>query len=386
MFATYMRLLHYLRPHRRGFGVAVFFMVVLAATTGVYAYLIGPVLEFLMTGGEKGAEAAGRVLPLLDLASLDREKALLVLPVALFGVAILKGVAYLGQFYFMGMTGQRVVVDLRKDLFRHLLTLPPAWFERHHSGDLSTRFTNDINKVEMGVTYAVASMIRDSLQVLVLLAVAFSLDWRLSLLAFGVMPVILYPVIRFARRLRSVTRESNVIVGGIGELIHETLVGIRVVQAFTMEAYEARRFDAANDAYVRVMRRSFLVRGASTPTMEVLGVGGLAMALYWATSGIAAGSVSPAHLLSFFATVVLLYMPVKNLGTLGQFAVTGAASAERVFEVLDAEAEIADADDAVALEHFEEALTFEKVRFAYQTKAGHARLALDAIDLTLEKG
>ena len=87
-----------------------------------------------------------------------------------------------------------------------------------------------------------------------------------------------------------------------------------------MEPYEIRRFDAANDAYVKVMRRSFFVRGASTPTMEVLAVAGLAFAIHWATTGIAAGSLSAAHLLSFFATVVLLYMPLKSLGKLGQFA------------------------------------------------------------------
>ncbi|MDF1565641.1 MAG: ABC transporter transmembrane domain-containing protein [Deltaproteobacteria bacterium] len=386
MIATYLRLLRYLKAHRPGFAVAVIFMVILAGTTGVYAFLVGPVLEFLMTGGEKGAEAAGKILPLLEAASLEREDALVALPVALFVVAVLKGIAYLGQFYFMGMTGQRVVVDLRKDLFRHLLTLPPAWFDHHHSGDIATRFTNDINKVEMGVTYAVASMIRDGLQVIVLLVVAFTLDWRLSLIAFFILPFILIPVVRFARRLRSVTTDANVIVGGIGELILETLGGIRVVQAFTMEDYESRRFGEANDAYVRVMRKSFLVRGASTPTMEILGVGGLAIALYWATSGIASGTLSPAHLLSFFATVVLLYMPVKNLGKLGQFAVTGAASAERVFEILDAEAEIADAPGAVALERFEEGITFEGVRFAYRTETGSLRQALDGIDLELPKG
>jgi len=386
MLQIYLRLLRRLGEHRAGFLTGAFFMMVLALTTGLYAYLAGPVLEFLMSGGEKGVGDIGSVIPGIDLEHLDREQAMKMLPILLIGIAVIKGVSYLGQFYFMGMTGQRVIVDLRRRLYAHLLTLPPAWFDRHHSGDIAARFTNDIAKVEMAVTYALASMIRDSLQVVVLLVVAFMLDWRLSILSFGVLPGIAIPVVRFAKSLRAVTSGANIVVGKLGELLHEVLGGIRVVQAFTMEPYEVRRFDEANAEYLGLMRRSYFVRGASSPTMEVLAVAGFAAAIWYATGGISRGEINAAHFMSFFMTVALLYPAIKSLGRLGPFIVTGAASAERVFEILDTVSEIqspgGDEEELV----FEHALRFEQVSFSYQCSDGGQKVALSEIELELEKG
>ena len=365
MIRTYLRLLTYLRPHLTGFFAAVACMVVLALTTGLYAYLVGPMLEFLVTGGQEGVDAVARLLPSVDLSGLDRQALLLLMPGIILATGVVKGASYFGQFYLMGMTGQKVVVDLRRHLFSHLLDLSPAWFTRHHSGDLISRFTNDIAKVETAVTYAVTSIIRDALQVVVLVGVAFYLDWRLSILAFGVIPVTLFPIVRFARRLRRVTGHSNEVMGRITERIHEAIGGIRTVQAYGREDFERARFDALNEDFVRVMRRSFLVRGLSTPTMEVMAVTGVAVTLWLASDAIAAGTLDAAKFLSFFATIMLMYQPVKSLGRLGQFVVTGAASAERIFEVLDARPEIVEAEDARPVRGLEEALRFEHVGFSY---------------------
>ncbi|RMG13566.1 MAG: ABC transporter ATP-binding protein [Deltaproteobacteria bacterium] len=381
---TYLRLLGYLRPHLPGFFAAIGCMVVLALTTGVYAYLVGPVLEFLVTGGQKGVDAVARLLPSVDLSQLDREAVLWVLPAVILLTGLLKGASYFGQFYLMGMTGQKVVVDLRRHLFAHLLALSPGWFTRHHSGDLISRFTNDIAKVETAVTYAVTSILRDALQVIVLVGVAFYLDWRLSILAFGVIPLTLFPIVRFARRLRRVTGHSNEVMGQITERIHEAIGGIRIVQAYGQEAAERERFDRLNDDFVRVMRRSFLVRGLSTPTMEVMAVTGVALTLWLAGDAIARGTLDAAKFLSFFATIMLMYQPVKSLGRLGQFVVTGAASAERIFEILDQHPEIHDAPDAVAAPRFEHGVRFEEVSFSYQGPEGPK--VLDRVSFEIARG
>ena len=388
MVRVYLRLLRYLKPYKKGLAAALVCMVTLALTTGLYAYLVGPVLQFLLTGGQKGLAAVSRIVPHVDLSHLDKKEVLLILPVMVFLVALVKGVSYFGQFFFMGMTGQKVIVDLRRHLFRHLLGLSPGWFTADHSGDLISRFTNDVMQVQTAVTYAATSIVRDTLQIIVLLGVAFYLDWRLSVLAFGIIPATLYPIVRFARRLRKVTKQSNTVMGRITEIIHEVIGGIRVVQAFTMEPWENARFDAENDHFLSVMRRSFLVRGASTPTMEVMAVAGLSVTLWYATSAIGRGDLDPAKFLSFFATVMLMYQPVKSLGRLQNFIITGAASAERIFEILDTAPEIADAPGAVDLAPFAEALRFEDVRLVYGRAGGGGpgTEALQGIDLTIEKG
>jgi ATP-binding cassette, subfamily B, bacterial MsbA len=382
LFQAYRRLLGYLRAYVPGLVGAVACMVLLALTTGLYAYLVGPVLEFLMTGGERGLSAIGRLVPSLDPSALDRDTVLIVLPLSMVAVGLLKGIAYFGQFYLMGVTGQKVVVDLRRHLYRHLVSMPAGWFARRHSGDLISRFTHDVVAVETAVTYAAASIFRDGMQVLVLLGLSFYLDWRLALIAFGVIPITLYPLVRFARRLRKHTGDSNRLMGRISERVHETVAGIRVVQAYGMEAQEIRRFDDENDDYVRVMKRSFLVRAVSSPTMELMAVTGLAAILWYATSAVATGGLEASAFLSFFATVMLMYQPVKSLSRMGQFIVTGATSAERIFEVLDSEPGIRDAPDAEALPPISEAIRFENVTFAYEAD----RPALTGIDLALEKG
>ncbi len=382
IFRAYRRLLGYLRPYVPGLVGAIICMVVLALTTGLYAYLVGPVLEFLMTGGEKGLAAVGRILPSMDMAALDRDVVIVALPLLLIGVGIVKAIAYFGQFFLMGMTGQRVVVDLRRHLYRHLLSLPAGWFARRHSGDLISRFTHDVMAVETAVTYAAASIFRDGMQVLVLLALSFYLDWFLALMAFGVIPLTLYPLVRFARRLRKHTGESNKLMGRISERVHETVAGIRVVQAYGMEEREIDRFDRENDDYVSVMRRSFMVRAASSPTMELMAVTGLAAILWYATSTVAAGGIEPSAFLSFFATVMLMYQPVKSLSRMGQFVVTGATSAERIFEVLDTEPSIRDSSGATELVGVKEAIRFEKVEFAYE----EGRPVIREVDLSIEQG
>ncbi|MFW5878999.1 MAG: ABC transporter ATP-binding protein, partial [Myxococcota bacterium] len=382
ILSAYRRLLGYLRPYLPGLVGAVVCMVILAATTGLYAYLVGPVLEFLMTGGERGVAAAGRLLPNLDLAALERETVMVVLPLMMVAVGVVKGLSYFGQFFLMGMTGQRVVVDLRRHLFRHLLSMPAGWFSRRHSGDLISRFTHDVVQVETAVTYAAASVFRDGMQVLVLLALSFYLDWRLALIAFGVIPVTLYPLIRFARRLRKHTGDSNRLMGRISERVHEMVAGIQVIQAYGMEAAEARRFDEENAGYVRVMRRSFLVRAISSPTMELMAVMGLAAVLWYATSAVAEGGIEAGAFLSFFATVMLMYQPVKSLSRMGQFIVTGATSAERIFEVLDSEPQIRDEEDAIDIPSLARSICYEKVSFAYEP----GRPVLHDVELELPRG
>ncbi len=379
---AYRRLLGYLRPYLPGLLGAVVCMVVLAMTTGMYAYLVGPVLEFLMTGGERGLGAVGRVIPTVDLAALDRDTVMVVLPVMMVLVAVVKSIAYFGQFFLMGVTGQRVVVDLRRHLYRHLISMPAGWFAKRHSGDLISRFTYDVRAVETAVTYAAASIFRDGMQVIVLLALSFYLDWRLALIAFGVIPLTLYPLVRFARRLRKHTGDSNRLMGKISERIHETVGGIRVVQAYGMEDREISRFDKENEDYVRVMRRSFVVRAASSPTMELMAVTGMAAILWYATSQVATGGMEASAFLSFFATVMLMYQPVKSLSKMGQFIVTGATSAERIFEVIDMQSEISDAKNAVELPPIRKAIRFERVSFAYEP----GRMVLHDIDLEIEKG
>ncbi len=383
--APYLRLLGFVAPYRARFLAALGCMVVLAATTAAYVNLLGPVLAFLFTGRASVVGSLSRFLPAsVDLAAwaerVPRERLIMLFPLLITGVAVVKGIAYFGQFYLMGMVAQRVIVDLRTALFEHVLHLSPSFFARRHTGDLMSRFSADVASVETAVSYAVSSYLRDGLTVVVMLVNCFILDWRLSLMAFVAVPVTLLPIVRFAKRLKRVTQQSQSTLGRISELVSEALSGMRVVQAFGMQRWESERFREENRRWLRIMRRSFFVRALSSPVMEILGAGGIALAIAWVGPRMVTGSLSPEKFLSFVAAVLLLYTPVKQLGKVGQLALQGAASAERIFEVLDARTGVPDTGTRV-LPPFSREIRFEGIGFTY----GDAPV-LHGVSLTLRKG
>jgi ATP-binding cassette, subfamily B, bacterial MsbA len=381
---AYLRLLRFAAPYRWRFATALGCMAVLALTTAAYVNLLGPVLEFLFTGRTQAVASLGRFVPGVDVASwlarVDRERVLHVLPWVILAVAVVKGAAYFGQFYLMGMVSQRVIADLRTAMFEHLLRLSPSFFARRHSGDLMSRFSSDVGSVETAVSYAVSSYIRDGLTIVVMLVNCFVLDWRLSLMAFVAVPATLVPIARFAKRLKRVTQQSQSALGRIAELVQEAVSGVRVVQAFGMEAWEAGRFKDENRRWLHIMRRSFVVRALSSPLMEVMAAAGLALAISWVGGRILRGELEPGKFFSFVAAVLLLYGPVKQVGKVGQMALQGGAAAERIFEILDARSGVPDTGRAV-LAPFSRELRFEDVSFSYGD-----RPVLAGVSLALAKG
>src|SRR5882762_2856460 len=326
---NYRRLLAAVRPHAGLLVLAIASMVALAAATGLFSWLVGPMFQYVFRGGELGSTSLPW-LPHLDRGELQR-----ALPLLILGIALVRGAAYFGQFYSMGMLGQRVVADLRRALQEKLLALPPAFFARASSGDLLSRFASDVAAVEFAVTYGLASYLRDGMQVLVLLGVSFALDWRLAVFAFVAVPLTVYPIVRFARRLRRIAVRGQEQIGGLYTLLHEALQGVRIVQAFGMERYEADRFRVEQDRFLGTMRRSFFVRAIFTPTLELMAAVGIAATVVLAARAVELGRLQPERVISFLATIVLLYQPLKNLGGTGQGVTQGLAGAQRLYEVLD---------------------------------------------------
>jgi subfamily B ATP-binding cassette protein MsbA len=381
---SYFRLFAFAAPHKWRFAAALVCMFVLASATSAYMHLMGPALDFLFTGSTGSAASFAKLLPGVDvdafLADVDRRTMLVVFPFVVFLVALVKGLAYFGQFFLMGTASQRIVADVRRKLFDHLVSLAPAFHTRRHSGDIMARFNNDIQMVQIAVTDAIATYLRDGITVVVMLVNCFILDWRLSLIAFGAVPVTLVPVVRIARRLRRTTGESVATLGYISEIVLETLGGIRVVQAFGMQRWESSRFADANRRLLKFERRITAVRAFSSPLMEVMAAAGLALAIFWAGGQILDGRLQAAKFFSFVTAVLLLYQPVKQLGRVGQMAILGAASAARIFEIVDAKTPVPDEGKDV-LPPFREAIRFEGVRFAYDD-----RVVLHGLDLEIGKG
>ncbi|HVE81302.1 MAG TPA: ABC transporter ATP-binding protein [Myxococcales bacterium] len=299
---------------------------VAAAATALYAYLIGPLLKAVLTEGP--LELGGVAVERGDLA--------LVFPAAIVGVAVVKALAQWLQGGWMQSVGQKVMADLRRDLHADLLELPPRFYEERHSGELLSRLTADVAQVEFAVTQALSSYVKDGLQVLALLGLCLVKDVRLFLLTFLVIPAATVPVARFARSLKKVATRAQASLGSLSQLAAEQLHNLPVVQGYGGEARALARFDAEQAGYLATMRRSLFIRGAFTPTVEVLGIIGAALAIGAGASAVAREPALAEKLLSFLGAALLMYQPLKALSGTYSLVMQGLGAAARLFEVEDA--------------------------------------------------
>ncbi|RKG68919.1 ABC transporter ATP-binding protein [Corallococcus sp. CA054B] len=366
---VYRRLLGYLRPYRRLLLAGTLASLTAAAATAAYAWIVGPLLRAVLTGAP--VTVAG--MTLAPEALLSR------LPLLVVAVALVKATAQFLQGGLMQRLGQRVMADLRGFLYGRLLAQPPAFFEQRHSGELVSRFTSDVPLVEFSVTQALSSYVRDGLQICALLATCFLIDAKLFLLTFVVVPVTVVPVSRFARSLKKVATRSQANLGALSAITAEQLQNLPVVQAYGTVPRALESFDAEAEAYLAEMRRSLFIRGAFSPTVELLGIVGVAVAVAWGARAVSMDPTLAGRLLSFMAAALLLYQPVKSLsGTLSQ-VLTGLAAAERLFALADSPVPPDVGAEAPPLSR---ALELSGVRATYSD----GREALKGVDLTIPAG
>jgi subfamily B ATP-binding cassette protein MsbA len=377
LIAALQRLYALGRPHRGLLWRSFIFMAIVGLTTGAYAWLMGPALHFLLTGGTRGLDALAALWP--GLATLDRARALWVLPLVALIIGAVKGIAYLGQFYTVGLFGQRVVIDLRRTVFTRLLGLSPRQLSGQLQGDLLGRFTSDVAAVEAAATYTLASYFRDTLQIVILAAVAFSLAWKLALVLVVAVPIAAWPAARLSRAVLARLREGQQAMGQLSAQVHEGVGALRTLQVFNAHQAELGRFDRKAGALRRALERAGWTGAATPGVMEILaaisiaGVIGLSVGF---------GFAGPEQLVSFIAAIVLAYQPAKDLGRLSGFGLQAAAALERLDAVLALVPPVADAPGAVKLGPLRERIAVRDVRFDW----ADGRPALSGATLEIPRG
>lgn len=358
----YKRLLEFLRPYIGRLGVAMACMVVLAATTAGMAWLLQPALDQALSG---------------------KTKYIFYIPIAVIALYTVKGAAYFGQAYLMGWIGQRVIYDLRNQIYNRLTTQSLNFFAHRKTGELLARISYDVTLVQSAVSTSVTALMRDTMTIVFLIGVIFYQDWLLALIAMAVFPVIIYPILRFGRKMRSATYDGQVVMGEMSSLIEETVGGIRVVKAFGMEDYERGRFRDLIGGFMKHQMRIFRVNAMSFPIMELVAGFGIAGVLFYGGLRVAAGEATAGTLMSFLAAVIMLYEPVKRLSGANNQIQQGLAAAERIFDILDEEIIVSDAPDAKLLNDFQDAISFESVGLRY---TGADKPVLSDINLEVKAG
>jgi subfamily B ATP-binding cassette protein MsbA len=342
----YRRLLEFVKPHWTRLAGAMVCMLFVSAATSASAFLVKPVLD--------------DVFFKKDLTMLK------LIPLAIVGLFVLKGLFDYGQAYLMSYVGQRIIADLREKIYNHLQSLSLSFFTRNPTGVLMSRITNDVGLVQGAVTDAVTGLLKDLFTIIGLVGVVFYRDWRLAIVALVVFPLAVYPIFKFGRKLRSYSTRSQTTMGDISTILMETISGNRIVKAFNMEDYERTRFANENRRLFGILMKSVRVRAVSHPLMETLGGLGIGFIVFYGGYNVVKGVATPGTFFSFLAALLMLYEPVKRLSGVNNTIQQGLAAASRIFEVLDTVPEIRSKPQARVLTSLSKGIQYQDVSFKYE--------------------
>ncbi len=356
------RVLAYLRPYFWPYFVgAMICMVLFSATNGVMPFLVRAIFDDIFTN--KNAVMLG------------------LLPGVILGTFVIRGVLQFGSTYLSDYVGNRIITDLRNQLNEHIQHLSLSFFNRQSTGAILSRVSNDVFVIGNALTDTVASVLRDSVSLVVLVVVAFWHDWLLSLIAFVVFPASILPIIRMSKKLRRFARKRQTSLGKLTALLQETVQGNRVVKAFGMENYEKRRFAEESEALFRLAMKVVRIRAFTTPMLEILAAFGIAGVVWYGGHSVITGGRTQGAFLAFLTALFLLYDPFKSLGKANTTLQQGLAAADRVFEVLDAVPEVQDRPHARALNGVRHGLELVGVSFTYGSE-----MVLQDVHLTIRCG
>lgn len=339
------RLLAYLSPYK--LVVAVSFVLVLLVSA---LKLVGPILTKI---------AIDDHIAIGDMPGLNRIALIYVLAlIAQFVISYF-------QVYIMNMAGQRVLADMRREIFSHLQRLHPSFFDKNPVGRLVTRVTTDVDALNELFTSGVVTIFGDIFMLVGIMGVLIYLDWRLALATFAVLPALFAATMIFKRRVRGVYRKVRTRIAMLNAFIQENVVGMTVVQLFRQEERKFERYSELNEQHTEAHLESILHYAIFYPVVEVLSAVAIALIVWYGGGRILLGALTLGGLVAFIQYSEKFFRPISDLSEKFNILQGAMASSERIFGLLDARNELSVPDVPVTPEHQDGSVVFDNVSFAY---------------------
>ena len=298
-------------------------------------------------------------------------------------VFAIKGLFFFGHNYSVGHLVQSLIVKLRQQLFDHLVNLSLTFFNRSKTGDLISRFTNDLHVFQNMLQVGVTGPFRDIPQFFLLLGIMFFRSWQLALVTMIIIPVAIFFIQIFGQRNKVAVSQRQISFGDLSSLLVETISGIRVVKAFGMEKYESKRFKDANDDLYKNHMRSIMIDSYSYPVIEIIGAAAGATIVAYGGYLIINDQITAGDFTSFVISFFLLNEPVKKLNGFNLKLQEGIAAVQRIFNILDVKDDIVISPDATKLTSFDREINLNIQAFHYPDQD---EPAVKDFQLTLQKG
>lgn len=357
----YRRLLSYVVPYWRVFLLSIISMIVLAGSD--------PAIPALMQ-------------PLLNGAFIEKDpETIAIMPFLFIALFAIRGLAAYVSNLSLNWVANKVIMDLRQEMFNRMIDFPASYYDQHTSGNLISRFTYDVTQIKEASTNAISTLVRDSLSVLGLLGWMFYVDWLMALICLLSAPVIYVIVVIIKRRIRKMSRKVQETMGSIHDVLAESFDGQKVIKLYGGQVTEKQRFFITINDHRRFAMKFIQASVATGPAIQMITAVLLAIIIYVATKQAISGSLNTGDFVSFFAAIAMIMGPLKRLASVNEHIQKGLAACESIFSTLDAEIE--PQTGSKELSNVKGKIEFSNVSYSYPAAETNA---LNKISLKIAPG
>jgi len=353
---------NYIRPLKRKLTLALLCMIITACTTAVSAWIIQPALDYIF---------------------IDKNYNMLyIIPLAIIANSIINGVASFYESVIMKRAGQQIVSNIQMELYEHLIHADLKFLTKYPSGNLISRFTNDINVLKNTTSEIFTGIIKEFFTLIGLIGLMFYQSFSLTLVILIIFPLAFYPVVRLGKRMRKISRNMQEKLGDFTVRLDETFQNIKVIKSYCRENYEISRAKAIIDKFLSIFKKAAYVESASSPIMEILGGLAIASVIFYGGLQAIKGETTSGAFVSFIAALLLAYKPLKSLSKLNTIMQEGLTASKRLFLMLDVEPEvkIEESQTIANLSQFD--VQFINVFFSYKDNQN----ILNSINIDIKQG
>ncbi len=371
----------FIAPYKMRLFLALFFMILAATSTTAFPYMLKPIIDHGFSN--------------------PNITQLIVVCVAVFFVFVIKGGSSYGESVVMTYVGQRIISDIQNNLFKHLMNSDLGYFHKTPTGELISRFTNDVNMMRSAMATTLIGFGKDTITLVCLIVLMFMRDPILASIAFFVFPAAIFPILKIGRRMRKVTFNTQDEHAALTNQLNQVFQGIRVIKAYGMEKAESRYIENQINKIFELIHKATRVRSASHPIMEILAGFAIVSVIAYGGFQVMHGTRTAGDFASFVFALFLVYDPLKRLSNLNANLQEGLAASFRIFEILDmkpsivtpaepygvnrtqGESEFSGARNFSGEPNFSGEIEFKDVTFTYP---GQKRVVLDALSFEAKKG
>ena len=353
---------NYIRPLKKRLSIALLCMLVTASTTALMAWIIQPALDYIF---------------------VDKNPTMLYLiPLGIILNSIINGVASFYEYIIMKRVGQQIVSNIQMELYEHLIYADLKFLTKYPSGNLISRFTNDINILKNTTSDIFTGIIKEFFTLIGLIILMFYQSFSLTLIIVIFFPLAFYPIIRLGKRMRKISKNMQEKMGDFTVRLDETFQNIKLIKSYCREEYEISRAKTIIDKFLSIFKKAAYVESAASPIMEILGGVAVAIVIFYGGFQAIKGETTSGAFVSFIAALLLAYKPLKSLSKLNALMQEGLAASRRLFMMLDVEpeAKIEETHAETNLRAYN--IKFSNVFFSYKS----GQNILNGINIDIKQG